>query len=81
MSPKVRVLAKAPELRPSAVDSGLGWVRVEEVVERWVVELGWWRIPPGRWQRRAYWRVLLTDGSCLDIYRTESGWELARRWG
>ncbi|NNM97646.1 MAG: hypothetical protein HKL89_08615 [Candidatus Dormibacteraeota bacterium] len=78
---KVRVLANAPNLQPAAVDLGPGWVRVAEVVDRWVVEVGWWRVPPSRWQRRAYWRVLLVDGSCLDVYRTESGWELARQWG
>ncbi len=78
---QVRVLASTPDLQPSAVDMGQGWMKVVEVADRWVVELGWWRTPPGRWQRRAYWRVLLADGNCLDLYRTEAGWELARQWG
>jgi hypothetical protein len=68
---------------PLAVDTGTGWVKVEEVVERWRIEVGWWRVEPERPVRRACWRVLLADGRCLDL-RLDLGsqlWGLERTWG
>jgi hypothetical protein len=68
---------------PSGVDLGEGMVRVREVVDHWVVEVGWWRTAPQQWQSRDYWRVLLDDGRCLDLYRQLRGasWCLGRMWG
>ncbi|MDA8330970.1 MAG: hypothetical protein M0027_07135 [Candidatus Dormibacteraeota bacterium] len=68
---------------PSAVDLGDGMVKVREWVEHWVVEVGWWRTPPQQRQSRDYWRVLLDDGRCLDLYRQSRGasWRLGRMWG
>ena len=80
---RLGVRVAGSELIPCAVEMGRAWVEVAEVAERWVVELGWWRTSPGRWERRAYWRVLLDDGSCLDLYcdRADDSWRLARLWG
>ncbi|MGH7665880.1 MAG: DUF6504 family protein [Candidatus Dormibacteria bacterium] len=78
---KVRV-GGAPS-RPLAVNLGRGWIEVAAVVERWRVEVGWWRVIPERPVRRDCWRVLLQDGRCLDL-RLELGsrrWRLERCWG
>lgn len=66
-----------------AVNSGQGAVAVAAVGERWRIEVGWWRLGPERPVRREYWRVLLEDGSCLDLHfdLTSKRWSLERRWG
>jgi hypothetical protein len=71
-----------PEI-PHAVASGQGLVRVTAVVERWRIEVGWWRVSPERPVRRDYWRVLLQDGSCLDLRfdLASRSWSLERSWG
>lgn len=75
------VLATRPLGEPQAVRNGVDWVGVETVAERWVVEVGWWRTPPARWRRLHCWRVLLEDGTCLDLRREPGrGWT-ARVWG
>ncbi|HVB52640.1 MAG TPA: DUF6504 family protein [Candidatus Acidoferrales bacterium] len=68
---------------PCAVDSGLGWVEVTAVVERWRIEVGWWRVAPERSVRRDGWRVLLRDGRCLDLRfdLAARSWSLERSWG
>ncbi|MGP8250186.1 MAG: hypothetical protein ACLQNU_09660 [Candidatus Dormibacteria bacterium] len=68
---------------PLAVDTGTGWVGVEEVVERWRVEVGWWRVPSERPVQRSCWRVLLADGRCLDLRLDLASrrWGLERTWG
>lgn len=77
------MLAEGPSGRPLRVDLGGGHLAVTEVVERWEVEVGWWRVGPRRWERRCCWRVLLEDGRCLDLYRDrgDGEWQLARCWG
>ncbi len=65
------------------VDCGQGWVAVAAVVERWRIEVGWWRVPPERPVWRECWRVLLQDGRCLDLrFELESrSWSVERNWG
>ena len=66
---------------PRAVRREGGWVAVAEVVERSVVEVGWWRTAPARPRRLRWWRVLLASGECLDLrHEPEVGWR-ARVWG
>ncbi len=66
---------------PRAVRRESGWVAVAEVVERSVVEVGWWRTAPARPRRLRRWRVLLASGECLDLCREPGvGWT-ARVWG
>lgn len=68
---------------PAVVDLGDGPLPVVSLAEHWVVEVGWWRTPPARWERRSYWRILLEDGRCVDVY-WDGGrrlWRLARLWG
>ena len=66
---------------PRAVRRARGWVAVVEVVERSVVEVGWWRTAPARPRRLQCWRVLLATGDCLDLRREPGvGWR-AREWG
>jgi hypothetical protein len=66
---------------PRAVRRESGWVAVAEVVERSVVEVGWWRTAPARHRRLRHWRVLLASGECLDLRREPGvGWT-ARVWG
>ncbi len=80
---RLRVRSQLAGGRPLAVDAGDGWVEVEEVLERWQVEVGWWRRPPARPVQRCYWRVLLRDGRCLDLrWEPPAGrWRLVRNWG
>ncbi|MHB1499864.1 MAG: hypothetical protein ACYCYK_01625 [Candidatus Dormibacteria bacterium] len=68
---------------PIALGSHSGRIRVESRGAHWVIEVGWWRTPPARWERRDYWRLLLEDGRCLDLYwnGAERGWRLGRAWG
>jgi len=68
---------------PLAVDVGQGWIEVTAVVERWRVEVGWWRVAPERPVQRDCWRVLLQDGSCLDLRLDVAAgcWSLDRSWG
>ena len=42
----IEVRSGGVETSPLAVDTGTGWVEVEKVVERWRVEVGWWRVEP-----------------------------------
>jgi hypothetical protein len=68
---------------PMAVDFGQGPVEVTAVVERWRIEVGWWRVSPEWPVRRNYWRVLLRDGNCLDLRfdLASRHWSLERSWG
>jgi len=68
---------------PLAVNAGQGWLAVTAVAERWRIEVGWWRVPPERPIRRDCWRVLLQDGSCLDLRLdlASERWTLERSWG
>jgi len=54
-----------------------GWQQLE-VVNSWRVETDWWRIPA----RRDYVRCLLTNGSCVELYRdlSDGSWHLSRRY-
>jgi hypothetical protein len=84
MEPQMSLRAvKVERSRPVAVDLGAGSVRVARRTAHWVVEVGWWRTPPARWQRRDCWRLLLEDGRCLDVYRDEAqaSWHLGQLWG
>ncbi len=78
---RVEVLSSGRLGPPRAVRRGAGWVAVDALAERWVVEVGWWRTPPARRRRLYCWRVLLEDGGCLDLrWEPGAGW-LAREWG
>ena len=45
---------------------GRGWRPVEQVVDLWEVETEWWTPQP---VNRRYWRLALTDGGLLTVYR------------
>ncbi len=68
---------------PVALDLGAGSVRVAARPAHWVIEVGWWRTFPARWERRDCWRLLLEDGRCLDVYRDggDQSWHLSKVWG
>ncbi|MGA8208033.1 MAG: hypothetical protein WB801_05180 [Candidatus Dormiibacterota bacterium] len=79
----LEVRSKGVAADPLAVDTGTGWMEVVEVVERWRIEVGWWRVDPERPVQRAIWRVLLADGRCIDL-RLDLGsrrWGVERTWG
>jgi hypothetical protein len=77
----VEVECAGEEAEPRAVLRESGWVEVTEVVERSVVEVGWWRTAPARPRRLRCWRVLLASGECLDLRREPGvGWTV-RVWG
>jgi hypothetical protein len=82
MSP-VAVRTGGPLEDPLAVNAGGGWVEVAAVVERWRVEVGWWRTEPECPVQRGCWRVLLSDGRCLDLRLDLASrrWTLERNWG
>lgn len=79
----IEVRSGGVETSPLAVDTGTGWVEVEKVVERWRVEVGWWRVEPEHPVQRSCWRVLLADGRCLDLRLDLASrrWGLERTWG
>lgn len=58
---------------PAAVDA----LRVEHVLEEWVVEDRWWT---GRPLRRRYFELVLTDGRNVVVFRdlVSGGWFLQR---
>ncbi len=60
-----------------------GWTRVEAVLEHWRVDVGWWRCDPERPVSRDCWRLLLSDGVCLQLRRERrsGSWALERIWG
>lgn len=55
-----------------------GWRVVTRTVNRWLVEIDWWRDPV----RREYRRCLVRSGGCVELYHDlETGaWHLARRY-
>jgi hypothetical protein len=65
------------ETSPMALRTTSGWREVAEVANRWRVETDWWRLP----LRRDYFRCLLADGECVDVYLDlDSGcWHWSRR--
>ena len=66
---------------PAQLRQPQGWVRVAQVLDRWVVETGWWRAAPGEPIRRTTWRVLLADARCCELTETGGRWALTRPWG
>lgn len=54
------------EGEPLAVRTRSGWAGVEQVLERWEVEEDWWEEAP---IARAYFRVLLSTGAVLTLFR------------
>ena len=62
---------------PEVLVASGGRRRVEAVAARWRVETDWWRSPV----RRDYFRCLLDDAECVDLYRDlETGlWHWSRR--
>ncbi len=62
---------------PSALRTAAGWRDVVEVASRWRVEADWWRLPV----RRDYFRCLLADGECADVYLdlAAAAWHWSRR--
>lgn len=62
---------------PAALLTSSGWRAVLEVANRWRVETDWWRASV----RRDYFRCLLSDGECLDVYQDldSGGWHGSRR--
>lgn len=63
---------------PTAIRPARRWLRVTRVINRWLVEIDWWRVPV----RRHYHRCLMADGQCLEIYHDLEAhqWRLARRY-
>lgn len=55
---------------------GRRWRPVEQVVDRWEVDTEWWT--PGPVNRR-YWRLALSDGGLLTVYRDLSTGEWFRQ--
>ena len=45
---------------------GRRWRPVEQVVDLWEIETEWWTPQP---VNRRYWRLALTDGGLLTVYR------------
>ncbi|MGA2873172.1 MAG: hypothetical protein ABSF27_06255 [Candidatus Dormibacteria bacterium] len=80
---RIEVRCGGPLGEPAAVELGGGWMEVTAVVESWWVEVGWWRALPERPVRRRCWRVLLSNGSCLDLRwdQLSNSWDLERGWG
>ena len=66
-----------PEGPPQALRTAAGWRQVMGVAAHWRVEADWWRTP----LRRDYWRCLLADGECVDVYRDldTAAWQWSRR--
>jgi hypothetical protein len=64
--------------RIEAVRLPEGWRVVTRTVNRWLVEIDWWRDPV----RRDYRRCLVRSGDCVELYHDlETGaWHLARRY-
>jgi hypothetical protein len=54
---------------PAAVLTSAGWREVVCTVNRWVVEVDWWRAPV----RREYRRCLVAGGECLELSRELAG--------
>jgi hypothetical protein len=54
---------------PVAVLTPAGWREVVCTVNRWVVEIDWWRAPV----RREYRRCLVAGGECLELCRDLEG--------
>jgi hypothetical protein len=76
------LLTGAAEVRseagmPAAVHTPTGWQDVAGVANRWRVETDWWRAPV----RRDYFRCLLADGECVDLYQDlgDASWHWCRR--
>jgi hypothetical protein len=54
---------------PVAVLTPAGWREIVCTVNRWVVEIDWWRAPV----RREYRRCLVAGGECLELCRELAG--------
>jgi hypothetical protein len=52
---------------PAGVPVAVGRLRVESVLEDWLVEDRWWT---GRPLRRRYLEVVLENGRCLVVFRS-----------
>lgn len=68
----------AREGKVEAVRLPGGWRLVTRHLNRWLVEVDWWRRPV----RRDYRRCRLSDGDCVELYRDldTDAWHLARRY-
>ena len=51
---------------PIAVQLGLGWVRVQAIVESWRIDDGWWGAQA---ISRLYYRVVLEGGVVLVVFK------------
>lgn len=61
--------------RPSRISWNDEVLHVEELIECWVHQTGWWRPEGG--ERRIYYR-LKTDGGIVEVYRSGGSWTLSR---
>lgn len=63
---------------PAALRTPTGWRDVAEIASRWRVETDWWRRPV----LRDYFRCLLSDGECVDVYQdlATATWHWSRRY-
>ena len=50
-------------------------LRVEDLIECWVHQTGWWKPKGG--ERRVYYR-LRTESGIIDVYRSGEEWTLSR---
>jgi len=66
---------------PAQLRQPEGWVQVVQVLDRWVVETGWWRTALRAPTRRTTWRVLLAGDRCCELTETGGRWTLTRPWG
>lgn len=72
-APRRARVVTGPGGRPAAI----GGVRVESVLEDWLVEDRWWT---GRPRRRRYLEVVLASGSCIVLFLdlSRGGWFIQR---
>jgi hypothetical protein len=63
---------------PDALLTAAGWRGVAQVLNHWRVETDWWRSRV----RREYFRCLLSDGECVDLYQDldTASWHWCRRY-
>jgi hypothetical protein len=64
--------------RVEALRLPVGWRVVTRTLNRWLVEIDWWREPV----RRDYRRCLVRSGDCVELYHDlgTDAWHLARRY-
>lgn len=59
--------------KPTAIRAGRRVYRVNEILDRWVIQGEWWATE----KRREYFRVLTDQGAC-ELYSEGDGWHLTK---